>query len=528
MLALGEDGMAQSTSHLALPRRGFLIGASGLLIAGQAAVAAPRAWREHHRPKGEGASPTDWSQLAKALRNGQLLRPDDPDFHAIVQPNNLRYDDVLPQGVARCGSAADVAAAIAWAREHHVPLVTRGGGHSYAGYSTTRGLMLETSLMSRAAYDPARGVLRVGAGARNRDLYRLLGLHGRAMTHGRCPSVGAAGFLLGGGIGFNMRAHGLGGDQVLGSEIVLSDARLRRASPKAQDKLDRDLHWASQGGGGGNFGVTTSFDLQTFDVRGQRVTVFDLKWTRDPDTPCKVPVERLGAQLMAALDAAPPSLGSRVSFEAVKAAELDNGFDVNISVLGQYAGPRAELDAILAPVMALCPPNAGRGIQEFDYWPAQAFLHEDGDTTWYQERSAFVTRAFGEDDLGAALQYLRAKPPVSGYCDLRFFQTGGAVNAPGARDTAFVHRDSRWLMVVGLYWDQNDQEDARRMARAHAWQDAFYARMRPLAGGGAYQNFTDPSLADYRQAYYGLNLERLADIKRRADPADLFRFPQSI
>jgi len=520
--------MDKAQSHLTLPRRGFLVGASGLLLAGQAATAAPRAWREHHRPKGDGASPTDWSQLAKALKNGQVLRPDDPDFHAIVRPNNLRYNDVLPQGVARCGSAADVAVAIAWAREHHVPLTTRGGGHSYAGYSTTHGLMIETSLISRAFYDPAKGVLRVGAGARNRDLYRLLGQHGRAMTHGRCPSVGAAGFLLGGGIGFNMRAHGLGGDQVLGSEIVLPDARLRRASAKAQDKLDRDLHWASQGGGGGNFGITTSFDLQTFDVRGQRVTVFDLKWCRGPETPCKVPVERLGAQLMAALDAAPNNLGSRVSFEAVKAAELDNGYDVNISVLGQFAGPRAELDAILAPVVALCPPNGGRGIKEFDYWPAQDFLHEEGETTWYQERSAFVTGAFGEEQLGAAMSHLRSKPPVSGYCDLRFFQTGGAINTLKAGDTAFVHRDSRWLMVVGLYWDQNDQEDAARMARAHAWQDGFYTRMRPLAGGGAYQNFTDPSLADYRQAYYGLNLDRLTDIRRRVDPTEFFRFPQSI
>lgn len=522
--------MDETSSRTTLARRRFLAGAAVSLIAGPAALAAagPAAWRERRRPKGQGASEADWRQLAKALTSGQLLRPGDADFHPIVEPNNLRYADIAPQGVARCGSAADVAAAIGWAREYGVPLATRGGGHSYAGYSTTPGLMIETSLLNRAAYDTGAGVLRVGAGARNRDLYRLLAQHGRAMTHGRCPSVGAAGFLLGGGIGFNMRAHGLGGDQVVGSDIVLSDGRLRRVSAKAQEGLDRDLHWASQGGGGGNFGITTAFDLQTFDVRGQRVTAFDLKWTRTPETACRVSVERLGAALMKALDAAPPGLGSRISFEAVKAAELDNGYDVNISLLGQYAGPRAEFEAILAPVTALCPANAGRGVREFDYWPAQDFLHEKGETTWYQERSAFVTAPFGEDALGAALEHLRSKPAVSGYCDLRFFQTGGAVSAPGWRDTAFVHRDSRWLMVVGLYWDQNDQEDALRMARAHAWQDSFYDRMRPLAGGGAYQNFTDPSLADYRQAYYGKNLERLADIKHRADPPGLFRFPQSI
>ncbi len=532
MFAFGGSFMAiQSArvlaSSVSASRRGFLLGATGLVLSGSA-LAAPATWRERHRPKGAGASQADWAQLAKALTHGKLLRPDDPDFHQIVQPNNLRYADIIPQGVARCGAASDVAAAIGWAREFGVPLVTRGGGHSYAGYSMTPGLMIETAWISSAAYDVGAGVLRVGAGARNRDLYRLLRLHGRAMTHGRCPSVGAAGFLLGGGIGFNMRAHGVAADQLVGSEMVLADGRLRKLSAKASDDLDRDLFWASQGGGGGNFGISTGFALKTFDVSRQRVTVFDLTWKREPDTPCKVPVEEIGAKLMAVLETSPTKLGSRVSFGAVKASELDNGYDVSISLLGQYMGPADELKAILAPVYALCPPNRGRGIEEKDYWPGQDFLHEEGEETFYQERSAFVTHAFGPDALAAGFEFLRRKPEVSGYCDLRFFQTGGEMNVPKAKDTAFVHRDSRWLMVVGLYWNHDDQNDPETMKRAHAWQNAFYDRMRPLAGGGAYQNFTDPSLTDYRQAYYGQNLDRLAAIKGHVDRSDVFRFPQSI
>lgn len=513
-------------------RREFLT-AGALVAAGTAltpAAAQVFSAREVARLKAQPVLPdAAWARLARAMPTGRVLRPSDADYRLIVLPNNLRYADTpLPQGVARCVSAADVAGALLWAQQNRVPLITRGGGHSYAGYSTTEGLMIETGLMNASAYDARSGVLSVGAGARNRDLYTALQAQGRAMTHGRCPSVGAAGFLLGGGIGFNMRARGLACDQLVGSRMVMVDGTTRTLSP-ASTGTDKDLFWASRGGGGGNFGITTRFDLQTFDVSKTRVTVFELTWSRTPQTRSPVSVETLGAKLMATLDAAPEALGSRVSFGAVTPAQLAAGYDVPISVLGQFVGPQGALEALLKPVTDLVAPTGGFGFKELSYWDAQTtVLHEDGFATFYQERSAFVNRPFGVEDLAVGLTHLRRWPGTYGYCDLRFFQTGGQVNTPRWNDTAFVHRDSHWLMVVGLYWNESDNNNLPLLDRNHAWQNDFYAVMRPRVGGGAYQNFADPSLEDYGQAYYGGNLGRLRAIRAKVDPARVFSFPQAI
>lgn len=513
---------------------GFL--AASAALAPQAAMAlSPRLGALPPTPAPGGPSDARWAQLAKAL-SGRVLRLGDADYQVIALPNNLRYAHTLPQGVARCASADEVGFAVRWARENKIRPIIRGGGHSYAGYSVTDGLLIETSLINHAVYDRTTGVARFGAGARNRDLYRLLRANDRAVTHGRCPSVGAAGFLLGGGIGFNMRAHGMACDQLVESKIVLADGSQRRLLAKSPDRLDADLFWASQGGGGGNFGVSTEFALKTFDVKNKVVTVFDLSWSRTPEIRPKVSVEALGAMLMEALDAAPGKLGSRVSFGAITPLQYKAGYDVPISVLGQYDGPRDELLKILKPVLDAAQPTGGAGVNELPYWAAQDFLHEDGFATFYQERSGFVNNPkFGLEDLALGFRRLRQWPGVNGYCDLRFFQTGGAINAPKPADTAFVHRDSRWLMVVGLYWSEGDSHNKILLDSNRAWQDDFYNAMWPRAGGGAYQNFADPSLsndparADYfATAYYGGNLDRLKAVKAKADPDRVFNFNQAI
>jgi len=294
-------------------RRDFL--AAGGFLAASAALAphaamalSPRLAALPPTPSPGGPPEARWAQLAKAL-SGRLLRLGDADYQVIALPNNLRYAHTLPQGVARCASADEVGFAVRWARENNIRPIIRGGGHSYAGYSVTDGLLIETSLINYARYDKATGVARFGAGARNRDLYRLLRAEDRAVTHGRCPSVGAAGFLLGGGIGFNMRGHGMACDQLVESKIVLADGSQRRLLAKAPEQRDADLFWACQGGGGGNFGVSTEFAMQTFDVKNKVVTVFDLSWSRTPEIRPRVSVEALGTMLMEELNGASGKLG---------------------------------------------------------------------------------------------------------------------------------------------------------------------------------------------------------------------------
>ncbi|HUZ50027.1 MAG TPA: FAD-dependent oxidoreductase, partial [Candidatus Dormibacteraeota bacterium] len=166
-----------------------------------------------------------WAALARRL-SGRLVLPGDRGYTEISLPNNLRYSAVRPAGIALCKNANDVSASILWAREHGVPLVARSGGHSYAGYSTTPGLMIDVRHINAISFDEHTGVASVGGGARNAGLSAYFSNRNLAITHGRCPGVGVAGFVLGGGIGFNMRAHGLGCDQLVATEIVTADGMI--------------------------------------------------------------------------------------------------------------------------------------------------------------------------------------------------------------------------------------------------------------------------------------------------------------
>src|SRR5262249_15068484 len=141
----------------------------------------------------------------------------------------------------------------------------------YAGYSTTPGLMIDLGGLRGVDFDPATRVATVGGGVINSTLYAALQRNGVTITHGRCPRVGVGGFFLGGGIGFNMRAHGLACDQLKATQIVTADGQVRTVDGSA------DLFWACRGGAGGNFGINTSFSVQTFDVPRQ-LTVFSLSW----------------------------------------------------------------------------------------------------------------------------------------------------------------------------------------------------------------------------------------------------------
>jgi len=503
--------MAAAAERVHFGRRRFLSGAAALALAGcrlgppTEAADGPEAYVQ----PGDSA----WRYLAASL-SGPLLRPRDFDFAKFSAPYNLRYAHRQPLGIALCAHSKDVATAILWCREFRVPFATRSGGHSYAGYSTSRGLQIDLSTMRSAHLDPSAGTVRIGGGARNEDLYDVLERANAAITHGRCPSVGAAGFLLGGGIGFNMREHGLACDQLVASEIVTAEGEILALGPDRH----ADLFWACRGGGGGNFGISTAFTLQAFPA--QRLTVFALQWSATRPEP-----ESVFAKLMPALDGAPNTLGSRLSLKAVTPTERAAGRDVTIDLVGQLVGTRKELEEILAAAYAVGRPQRD-DIRETSYWKGQKRLEETDPPAYFQERSTFIAGPLGADAIGVAFDWLRRWPGTGATADLRFFQTGGRINAIAPTATAFVHRDSRWIMDVGLNWTADDPPIL--VHRNHAWQNGFYGAMLPFSTRGAYQNFVDPSLENWQQAYYGNNLARLRRIKAHVDPGSVFRFPQGI
>ncbi|HLX87265.1 MAG TPA: FAD-dependent oxidoreductase, partial [Acidimicrobiales bacterium] len=224
-----------------------------------------RARPDRRRPHG---SPP-WSELAKLLL-GRLVLPGDPGYPVSRALYNERFDSGRPAAIAYCLTPGDVQHTIAFARSWDVDLAVRSGGHSYGGYSTGPGLVLDVSSMSSVRVDGR--TVQVGAGTKLVDLYAAVASAGLMVPGGSCPTVGIAGLALGGGIGVLGRRYGLTCDNLQSLDMVSADGRLVRASGAEEP----DLYWASRGGGGGNFGVVTSFQFTAHPV--VPTTLFTLSW----------------------------------------------------------------------------------------------------------------------------------------------------------------------------------------------------------------------------------------------------------
>jgi hypothetical protein len=278
-----------------------------------------------------------------------------------------------------------------WAQEHKVPFVGRSGGHSYAGYSTTPGLMIDLSQMDSLTSDSS-GLVKVDAGSRNATLYSKLPPLSRAVTHGRCEEVGVGGLVLGGGVGFNMRWRGLLIDQLVATELMTADGKVHQCR---KDK-NPDYLWACKGGGGGNFGINTSFTFQSFEVG--HVTVFDLSWTDDIDTLFPLALELL------------PTLPDEFGCKLWLVRKRDS-FTLNL--LGQFHGPESELRRLLSPLL-----NRGKASKERieykPYWDVQtSFLGEDGSPEYSHERSRYVFKPISSKGVATILSQMRSWPGTS-------------------------------------------------------------------------------------------------------------------
>jgi FAD/FMN-containing dehydrogenase len=475
------------------------------------------------------ASP-DWAALGRDL-DGRLVRPGDHDYGSARLLFDPRFDGIRPAGIAYCRSPADVATCLGFARSYAGPVAARSGGHSYAGWSSTSGLIVDVTGMASVEPDSASGLARVGSGAFLIDMYSRLAAAGAAVPGGSCPNVGIAGLTLGGGIGVVSRAFGLTCDNLESVQIVTADGRVRDCDAARNS----DLYWASRGGGGGNFGVATSFTFRTHAPSD--VVLFFLGWPWSQ-----------ASQVIAGWQAwapnAPDELWSNLHLSA-----RPGGGTPAIQVGGTYLGSVADAESQLAKLYAAVGSDpsspyvegtsylnamlvdagcAGLSVAEC-HLPGQA---AGGRLTRQPElaKSDFFTRPLSSSAIGTLLAGLQKLQSVQGAAGgtggVAFDACGGAINRVGAGQTAFVHRNALFLAQYTTTWDTGAQ--AGGVARQRDWQRACYASMRRYASGQAYQNYVDPDLTNWRQAYYGPNYQRLTQVKAAYDPDGLFRFPQAI
>jgi FAD/FMN-containing dehydrogenase len=469
---------------------------------------------------------TAWSSLAAQL-SGSLVLPADLAYGADRLLYNSKFVGLHPAALAYCASGEDVARCVAFATDHEVDFVARSGGHSYGGYSSCAGLVIDVSRLSSITVDTTSNTAVVGAGARLIDVYNVLGARERLLPAGSCPSVGVAGLTLGGGIGVFARRYGMTSDNVRAVSLVTADAR----HVTANEHDYTELLWACRGGGGGNFGVATEF---TFDVHPMpEVTLFTLQY---PWAAAATTLEAWQRWIATA----PDELWSNCEL----ASQGEYGYLSQIA--GVYCGTPAALASLLTPLersIGASPTYRFVGGEEY----IRAMMIEAGcsglsvaachlpsanpagqlSRSAYSAKSSYVDGPM--DHAGAAaivdaVERLKSDAPTLGGA-LAFDAYGGVINRIASDATAFVHRDK--LACIQATYSWSAYTSSAELAGGAAWLTWLGAEVFDAAAG-AYQNYIDPTLTDWRRAYYGANLERLMKVKRDYDPEDRFHFAQSI
>jgi len=433
-----------------------------------------------------------------------------PSFPAVAHVYNPRFNSVLPTAVARPVDAIDVRDALRFTVAHGVPVRARSGGHSYAGYSTlANGVVLDLRELNLITVDKRAGTATVGAGAQLIDVYAGLAKAGATLPAGSCPSVGVSGVTLGGGFGLAGRQFGLTADNLIAVKIVTADGTLRTVDKTT----DPDLLWALKGGGGGNFGVVTEF---TFNVHPlpSSAAYFNVEW------PWPSASEAIAAW---------QSWAPHTTDKATSILHLNSGGSPSINANGQYLGSSSALPGVLGPLLAV-PGAQLTGHLDLAYLPLQLLLagcsgktvaacHTVGAApggtlphNTFNAKSDYVARPLS--NAGRAAMIAAVEAPGSGalLCD----SYGGAVNRVAPTATAFVHR--QLLFCIQYYG----------VGSTASWIDQAWSKMRPYVSGQAYQNYIDPSLKGWQNAYYGENLQRLQQTRKRVDPDHYFTVPQAL
>ena len=459
-----------------------------------------------------GSSPPDFTRLARELK-GLLVLPADRFYRAVSTPLNHRYANVHPQAVALCASADDARKSLLWARDNEMPVAVRSGGHNYAGYSNTPGLLISFDRMKRVVVDDAHNSLVVEPGARNTDVYRGLQPHGVAISAGRCPSVAIGGLTLGGGVGFSSRKLGLTCDRLVEAEVITADGKVRTCS----ERENSDLFWALRGGGGGNFGISTSYKFETHPVSD--VTLYSLEWDW-------AHAPKVFAAFQKAMAAAPDEFSARIGMGRPGQPNGKPG-PPTVTALGQFFGPKKELVALLDPALTAAKPKQ-QLIARRTFWQAKNYFFATTPYGYYEVKSAYAHEPLSSAGIETLARWVDKWPGSSNGdgAGMAMFLSGGAINRVPADATAFVHRDDFALIAMETTWAAEDPKSVSR--RGLDWIEGMADALQPHVSGFAYQNFIDRAQKNWQHAYYGSNFKRLEEVKRRYDPDDVFRFKQSI
>lgn len=440
---------------------------------------------------------------------GQVVRPGDPDYDQARTVHNAMIDR-RPRAVVRCGSVDDVRAAVVYAREQGLDLAVRGGGHSVPGFGTVEdGVVVDLSGMRAVTVDPQARTARAGGGATWGDFNTATGAHGLAATGGIISTTGVGGLTLGGGIGYLARGLGLSCDNLVSAEVVTADGQVITASETEHE----DLFWALRGGGG-NFGVVTSFTFRlspVSEIYGGPI-FFELEHARE--------VLRFFRDFIAD---APEQYGGFPAFQIAPPLPFipeNRHGEPFIAVVNCWAGAPEEGKEVIDQIRAIAPPVAEM-VGPMPY-PAlnTAFDGLVPPGLQHYWKANFVTE-LTDAAIDAHLSYGPQVPVVNS--TVHIYPINGACHRVPADATAFAYRDANFAVVIAGMWPDPADNDANIR-----WVRDYYAATAPLSEEGGYINFMAGDDQDRIRANYRGHYDRLVDVKRAYDPGNLFHLNQNI
>lgn len=442
--------------------------------------------------------------------HGEVLHPGDKGYEEARTVWNGMVDK-YPAMIARCTGAADVMTGVEFAREHDLLLSIKGGGHNVGGRAVCDdGLMLDLSKMDDVRVDPDEQTARVGPGATWRDFDHEAQAFGLATTGGVDSRTGVAGLALGGGIGHLARSYGLSTDNLLSVDIVTVEAELVHAN----EEENPELFWGIRGGGG-NFGVVTSFEFELHEVGPEILTaqafhpIDDggdvLRFYRDFMT--DAPDEVACYAQMIKIPPEPPF------------PEEFHGADA-VALVGTYSGDIEEGRPLLEPLGEFGEPIFAM-VDPMPYTELQQSF-DDGfpEGERYYWKAHFFDQ-ITDESIDTILEYVDPLPsPLSA----AFFEPlGGAINDVGATKTAFPHRDAAFSFGIAAGWSDSDRD-----GELITWAREFFEDVSSYAAGGVYSNYLDHDEDDRIDDAYHENYERLVALKNEWDPENVFRLNQNI
>jgi FAD/FMN-containing dehydrogenase len=451
--------------------------------------------------------------IADVLRDaidGEVIAPGDADYEEARTVYNAMIDK-HPAAVVRCAGTSDVAAGIRVARDQGVDLSVRGGGHSAPGFGTNDGgIVLDLGLLLDVDVDAGASTVRAGGGCTWKVFNEGTHAHGLATTGGIIGSTGIGGLTLGGGIGYLSRKYGLSCDNLISAEVVTADGEVVTASERSND----DLFWALRGGGG-NFGVVTTFEYRLHPV----AEIYG--------GPIAYPVDRAEEVLRfyrEQIAEAPDELGGFVGFHLSPPLPFlpEEWHFKNVCLaVPVWTGPIDKGEEMIRPWLEVVEP-VGAHVGAMPY-PALNVLFDDLLPKGLQHywKSSFA-RTLSDEAIAVHAEYGAKVPSIQ--TAVHLYPINGAVQRVGADDTAFAYRDVDFSPVIAGMWE-NPADNEKNIA----WVRAYHEALRPYSAEGGYVNFMDDDDGGRTESNYGRDhYGRLAAIKAKYDPDNVFHMNQNI